>query len=69
MVEKAWVGLQESVEPNAIKSAEFMAPSLCDRKQLGFAGGATSGTAVVTAIVITQVGLQSNITRDYGSVA
>ena len=33
------------------------------------AGGATSGTAVVTAIVITQVGLQSNITRDYGSVA
>ena len=32
------------------------------------AGSASSGTAVVTAIVITQVGLQSNITRDYGSV-
>ena len=33
------------------------------------AGSATSGTAVITAIVITQAGVTSNITRDYGSVA
>ena len=32
-------------------------------------GGASSGTATVTAIVITQASVTSNITRDYGSVA
>ena len=32
-------------------------------------GGASSGTATVTAIVITQAGVTSNIARDYGSVA
>ena len=33
------------------------------------AGSASSGTAVVTAIVIVQAGVTSNIARDYGSVA
>ena len=33
------------------------------------AGSASSGTATVTAVVLTQAGIQSNITRDYGSVA
>mgnify|MGYP003324131270 CR=1 FL=1 len=33
------------------------------------AGSASNGTAVVTAIVLAQAGIQSNITRDYGSVA
>ena len=33
------------------------------------AGSASSGTAVVTAIVIVQAGITSNIARDYGSVA
>tara|TARA_B100000579_G_scaffold9668_1_gene7172 strand:- start:13177 stop:13764 length:588 start_codon:yes stop_codon:yes gene_type:complete len=33
------------------------------------AGSASSGTAVITAIVLTQASVTSNITRDYGSVA
>ena len=33
------------------------------------AGSASSGTCTVTAVVITQAGVTSNITRDYGSVA
>ena len=32
-------------------------------------GSASSGTAVITAIVLTQASVTSNITRDYGSVA
>ena len=43
--------------------------SATDVKATVAAGSASNGTAVVTAVVITQAGIQSNITRDYGSVA
>ena len=33
------------------------------------AGSASSGVATVTAIVIVQAGITSDIARDYGSVA
>ena len=43
--------------------------SATDVKATITAGSASSGTAVITAIVIVQAGITSNITRDYGSVA
>ena len=43
--------------------------SATDVKATVAAGSASNGTAVVTAVVITQAGIQSNITRDYGSIA
>ena len=43
--------------------------SATDVKATITAGSASSGTAVITAIVIVQAGVTSNITRDYGSVA
>jgi hypothetical protein len=32
-------------------------------------GSASSGTATITAVVVTQAGITSNIARDYGSIA
>ncbi len=43
--------------------------SATDVKATVAAGSASNGTCTVTAVVLTQAGIQSNITRDYGSIA
>ena len=43
--------------------------SATDVKATITSGSASSGTATVTAVVITQVGVTSDIARDYGSIA
>jgi hypothetical protein len=50
-------------------SKQHIYTSATDVKATITSGSASSGTATVTAVVITQAGVTSNIARDYGSIA